>query len=175
MGALLHDVGKIVVPSSILNKRGPLTPEEWVTMKRHPQAGVQLLREIEFPWDIRPMVRHHHERWDGGGYPEGLAGDDIPLSARILCLADVFDALTSDQSYPAGLKPAQALSMMREDRGKMFDPALFDAFYRLHAPAPDGWKKRSLADRRSGRPRVATEVRTDVGMDVGIDPVSLGA
>ena len=135
MGALLHDVGKIVVPSSILNKPGPLTAEEWAIMKRHPQAGVHLLREIEFPWDIRPMVRHHHEHWDGSGYPDGLAGDDIPLSARILCLADVFDALTSGRSYRAGLTPGHALSVMREDRGIIFDPALFDVFEDLHTPA----------------------------------------
>ena len=142
MGALLHDVGKIVVPSSILNKPGPLTAEEWATMKRHPQAGVHLLREIEFPWDIRPMVRHHHEHWDGSGYPDGLAGDDIPLSARILCLADVFDALTSSRSYRAGLTVGRALAIMREDRGRIFDPALFELFEGLHAPAPRSWRQR---------------------------------
>ena len=147
MGALLHDVGKIVVPSSILNKPGPLDAEEWATMKRHPQAGVHLLREIEFPWDIRPMVGHHHEHWDGGGYPDGLAGDAIPLSARILCLADVFDALTSGRSYRAGLTPRHALSVMRADCGIIFDPALFEIFEDLHAPAPR-WKKRARANRQ---------------------------
>ena len=143
MGALLHDVGKIVVPSSILNKPGRLTAKEWATMKAHPQAGVHLLREIEFPWDIRPMVRHHHEHWDGSGYPDGLVGDDIPLSARILCLADVFDALTSTRSYRAGLTPGHALSVMREDCGRIFDPALFELFEGLYAPPPRAWKKRS--------------------------------
>ena len=151
MGALLHDVGKIVVPSSILNKPGRLTAKEWATMKRHPQAGVHLLREIEFPWDIRPMVRHHHEHWDGGGYPDGLVGDDIPLSARILCLADVFDALTSSRSYRARLTPDHALSVMREDRGRIFDPALFELFEGLYAPTPRSWKKRSGVDRWSVR------------------------
>ncbi len=150
MGALLHDVGKIVVPSSILNKPGPLTPAEWATMKRHPQAGVHLLREIEFPWDIRPMVRHHHEHWDGGGYPDGLAGDDIPLSARILCLADVFDALTSSRSYRGGLTPGHALSVMREDSGIIFDPALFEVFEDLYAPATH-WRRRSSGNRWSRR------------------------
>jgi putative nucleotidyltransferase with HDIG domain len=147
MGALLHDVGKIVVPSSILNKRGPLTAEEWVTMKLHPQAGVHLLREIEFPWDIRPMVRHHHEHWDGGGYPDGLSGDDIPLSARILCLADVFDALTSNRSYRAGLASAEALSIMAEDCGRIFDPALFEIFSGLHSPNTRGWNRSSPRNR----------------------------
>ncbi len=154
MGALLHDVGKIVVPSSILNKPGRLTAKEWATMKAHPQAGVHLLREIEFPWDIRPMVRHHHEHWDGSGYPDGLVGDDIPLSARILCLADVFDALTSTRSYRAGLTPGHALSVMREDCGRIFDPALFELFEGLYAPAPRAWKKRSRVGRWSHPPNV---------------------
>jgi putative nucleotidyltransferase with HDIG domain len=151
MGALLHDVGKIVVPSSILNKPGPLTAEEWATMKRHPQAGVNLLREIEFPWDIRPMVRHHHEHWNGGGYPDGLAGDDIPLAARILCLADVFDALTSSRSYRGGLTPGHALSVMRKDCGIIFDPALFEVFEDLHAPAPQVRRKRIRGERWGDR------------------------
>ena len=153
MGALLHDVGKIVVPSSILNKRGRLTDLEWATMKRHPQAGVDLLREIEFPWDIRPMVRYHHEHWDGGGYPDGLAGDAIPLSARILCLADVFDALTSNRSYRAGLAPGHALAVMRRDRGKIFDPALFDLFEGLYAQTPRVGRKRSPPERWRRPPR----------------------
>ena len=148
MGALLHDVGKIIVPSSILNKPGRLSAEEWAIMKRHPRAGVLLLREIEFPWDIRPMVRHHHEHWDGGGYTDGLAGDDIPFSARILCLADVFDALTSSRSYRRGLTPGQALAVMREDCGRIFDPQLFELFEELHAPARRGWRKRSSVVRR---------------------------
>ena len=149
MGALLHDVGKIVVPSSILNKPGRLTAKEWATIKRHPQAGVHLLEEIEFPWDIRPMMRHHHEHWDGTGYPDGLVGNDIPLSARILCLADVFDALTSSRSYRDALTPGHALSVMRHDCGRIFDPALFELFEGLHAPALRGWKKRTLVDRQN--------------------------
>jgi HD-GYP domain-containing protein (c-di-GMP phosphodiesterase class II) len=95
------------------------------------------------------MVRHHHEHWDGGGYPDGLVGDEIPLSARILCLADVFDALTSSRSYRAGMTPGHALSVMREDCGKIFDPVLFELFEGLYAPAPRVWKERSTWDRRS--------------------------
>jgi HD-GYP domain-containing protein (c-di-GMP phosphodiesterase class II) len=148
MGALLHDVGKIVVPSSILNKPGRLTKEEWRIMKRHPQAGVDLLREIEFPWDIRPMVRHHHEFWNGGGYPDGLAGEEIPRSARILCLADVFDALTTSRSYRGGMSVERALSIMRADVGKLFDPALFSVFETLHVrPTRWTWRGRSPTDR----------------------------
>jgi putative nucleotidyltransferase with HDIG domain len=160
MGALLHDLGKIAVPSSILNKPGRLTTEEWGIMKKHPEAGVELLKGIEFPWDIRPMVRHHHERWNGTGYPHGLAGEDIPLSARILCLADVFDALTTDRSYRSGLPADQALAVMRDEAGSTFDPLLFRVFESL-SPAervstPESlstgarrrWVGRSPVDRR---------------------------
>jgi len=151
MGALLHDVGKIVVPSSILNKPGRLTKEEWRIMKRHPQAGVDLLREIEFPWDIRPMVLHHHEFWNGGGYPDGLAGEEIPRSARILCLADVFDALTTSRSYRGGMSVERALSIMRADVGKLFDPALFSVFETLHARRTR-WTWRGLSPTDRSRP-----------------------
>ena len=148
MGALLHDLGKIAVPSSILNKPGRLTAEEWVLMKRHPEAGVELLRGIEFPWDIRPMVRHHHERWGGSGYPHGLSGGDIPLSARVLCLVDVFDALTTDRSYRGGLPPDQAMSVMRNEAGSTFDPHLFRVFRGLFQGMPRQWVARSPQDRR---------------------------
>jgi putative nucleotidyltransferase with HDIG domain len=94
IGALLHDVGKISVPTEILNKPGRLTAHEREVMERHAAAGAELLADIEFPWDILPMVRHHHERWDGAGYPDGIAGENIALVARIVCVADVFDAPT---------------------------------------------------------------------------------
>ena len=88
-----------MVPAEVLNKPGKLTDEEWAMVRRHPTAGVELLADIEFPWDVRPIVESHHERWDGTGYPHGLAGEDIPLTARVLCIADVYDALTSQRSY----------------------------------------------------------------------------
>ena len=131
MGALLHDVGKIVVPTEVLNKNGPLTVEERELIERHPEAGVDLLRDIEFPWDILPMIRGHHERWDGTGYPDRLAGEAIPQSARILCVADVYDALTTDRPYRAGFSPARALEIMMADSGRLFDPAILDAFVRM--------------------------------------------
>jgi putative nucleotidyltransferase with HDIG domain len=101
IGALLHDVGKIEVPTEILTKNGPLTAEERAIMERHAAAGAELLRDIEFPWDVLPMIRSHHERWDGKGYPDRLTGEAIPLTARVLCIADVFDALASDRPYRA--------------------------------------------------------------------------
>ncbi|MET0396283.1 MAG: HD domain-containing phosphohydrolase [Longimicrobiaceae bacterium] len=139
MGALLHDVGKLDVPVAVLNKAGALTPAERIIMERHPDAGVELLADIEFPWDIRPMVRHHHERWSGGGYPTGVAGEAIPLSARILCIADVFDALTTDRPYRRGYSPAQALEIMGGTMREHFDPELLATWTEICArlfPAP---------------------------------------
>ncbi|HUO51199.1 MAG TPA: HD domain-containing phosphohydrolase [Gemmatimonadaceae bacterium] len=127
-GALLHDVGKLIVPSSILNKPGPLTPEERALMERHPAAGEKMLAGIEFPWDIKPMIRSHHERWDGTGYPDRIAGDEIPIAARILCLADVWDALTTDRPYRPAFPREKAMEIMASDSGKAFDPALFTLF-----------------------------------------------
>ncbi|HEX8244723.1 MAG TPA: HD-GYP domain-containing protein, partial [Longimicrobium sp.] len=127
MGAFLHDLGKTEVPEEILNKPGKLTDEERATMERHPVIGDEMLAPVEFPWDIRPMVRSHHERWDGRGYPDGLSGEAIPLSARILRIADVFDALTTARSYRRRLTPAEAMAIMEEDEGS-FDPEIFAIF-----------------------------------------------
>ena len=128
IGSLLHDVGKLIIPSEVLNKPGRLTKEEWDLMKRHPQAGVELLSEIEFPWDVLPIVRSHHECWDGSGYPDALAGNDIPLPARIVCFADVYDALTTERSYKRALSHEEAVEVMRRDVGRQFDPSLFPVF-----------------------------------------------
>jgi putative nucleotidyltransferase with HDIG domain len=127
VGALLHDVGKLIVPAEILNKPGPLTPDEWALMKRHPVAGIDLLGDIDFPWDVRPMVRNHHERWDGRGYPDGLSGMEIPFAARILSVADVYDALTTTRSYRPAFSHEDAVSAMLADRGR-FDPELIGIF-----------------------------------------------
>jgi len=128
IGALLHDVGKIEVPTEILTKNGPLTSDERAIMERHAAAGAEMLRDIEFPWDVLPMIRSHHERWDGKGYPDQLAGEAIPLTARVLCIADVFDALASDRPYRAAFPRDEALAIMQKDVGKAFDPALFERF-----------------------------------------------
>ncbi|HJQ21812.1 MAG TPA: HD domain-containing phosphohydrolase [Gemmatimonadaceae bacterium] len=134
MGALLHDVGKIVVPADILNKAGALTPAELDRMRRHPVAGEELVANANFPWDVRPMIRHHHERWDGTGYPDGLAGEAIPLTARILCVADVFDALTSTRSYRAAHSVDVAVAIMQSECGQTFDPAVLDVFVQTTLP-----------------------------------------
>ncbi|HEY7235784.1 MAG TPA: HD domain-containing phosphohydrolase [Gemmatimonadaceae bacterium] len=136
IGALLHDVGKLVVPSDILNKAAPLTPAERSIMERHASAGADLLKDVEFPWDVLPMIRHHHERWDGAGYPSGLSGDAIPISARILCVADVYDALTTHRPYRAAYSPQDALEAMRADRERVFDPDVLDRFARILESLP---------------------------------------
>jgi len=127
IGALLHDIGKIIVPTEVLNKPGKLTDEEWAIMKRHPEAGLDLVADIDFPGDIGAIIRNHHERWDGAGYPDGLRGEDIPFAARILCVADVYDALTTTRSYRPGLTHSRAAEIMRASTGQ-FDPELLGTF-----------------------------------------------
>lgn len=127
LGALLHDIGKIIVPTEVLNKAGNLTDEEWAIMKRHPEAGLELVADIDFPGDVRSIIRNHHERWDGSGYPDGLKGEEIPFAARVLCVADVYDALTTARSYRDSLSHARAAEVMRSSNGQ-FDPVLLEAF-----------------------------------------------
>jgi diguanylate cyclase (GGDEF)-like protein/putative nucleotidyltransferase with HDIG domain len=154
IGALLHDVGKLIVPAEVLNKPGKLTDEEWALVRKHPEAGEQMLADVQFPWDVSPMVRSHHERWDGHGYPDGLAGENIPLPARILCVADVYDALTTERSYKKAFTQLEAIEIMRREIGKQFDPQLFVKFEEMvrrgsvHAPAA---AQRAMPVRRSGR------------------------
>jgi putative nucleotidyltransferase with HDIG domain len=128
LGALLHDVGKIIVPAEVLNKAGKLTPEEWELMKRHPEAGLALVEGVDFPGDVRAMIRSHHERWDGKGYPDGLARDATPLPARVLCIADVYDALTSARPYRDALDHSTGVEIMRSSDGQ-FDPELLGVFF----------------------------------------------
>ena len=131
MGAFLHDVGKTGVPSEVLNKPGKLTDEEFEQMKKHTVLGDAIISETPFPWDIRPIVRNHHERWDGTGYPDRLKGAEIPLTARILCVADVYDALTTTRSYRGAMSQERALEIMSEEAGKVCDPNLFAVFKEL--------------------------------------------
>jgi putative nucleotidyltransferase with HDIG domain len=135
LGALLHDVGKLVVPSSVLLKRGPLTDEELGLMRRHPAAGARMLRSLGAPETILPLVLHHHERWDGEGYPTGRRGDDIPLEARVLCIADSFDAMTSTRPYRTPWGPDEALKELERCAGTQFDPELVTAFAAAWADA----------------------------------------
>jgi diguanylate cyclase (GGDEF)-like protein/putative nucleotidyltransferase with HDIG domain len=136
--ALLHDMGKLAVPEYILNKPGKLTPAEFEKMKLHASAGADILSAIDFPYPVVPIVRHHHESWDGTGYPDGLRGTSIPIGARILSVVDCYDALTSDRPYRPRLSSEQALQILTDRRGSMYDPLIVDTFARVHGQiAPD--------------------------------------
>ena len=126
--ALLHDMGKLAIPEYILNKPGRLTPLEFDKMKLHAAIGADILSAIDFPYPVIPIVRHHHENWDGTGYPDGLRGTAIPLGARILSVVDCYDALTSDRPYRPRLSAADALRVIIERRGTMYDPIVVDSF-----------------------------------------------
>jgi putative nucleotidyltransferase with HDIG domain len=129
LGAYLHDLGKVRVPHEILNKPGALTAEEFAVMKLHPVWGIEMLAAIEFPWDIKPIIRWHHEKYDGTGYPDRLQGDEIPLSAQIICIVDVYDALTTTRSYRPAMDHAEAMRRMHDSR-HWWRPSVFAAFER---------------------------------------------
>jgi len=122
--ALLHDIGKLAVPEQIINKPGRLTPEEFEKMKVHPIVGAEILERVAFPYPVAPIVRYHHERWDGTGYPEGLAGEEIPIGARILATVDCLDALASHRQYRPALPLAEAMEKVKERAGTSFDPQI---------------------------------------------------
>ena len=127
-GALLHDIGKIGVSDVILRKPGLLTEEEWVEMRRHPLIGEEICRPLQSSREFAPIVRHHHERWDGAGYPDRLKGDAIPIGARIVSLVDAFDAMVHDRPYRAARPLDGVVAELRADAGRQFDPALVDCF-----------------------------------------------
>jgi len=137
LGAVLHDVGKVGIPEQILNKSGPLNPEEWETMKTHVTYGGRLLEPLQPLARIRQMVLHHHEFFDGSGYPEALSGKDIPLGARIVTIADSYDTITSDRSYKKGRTAEQALNELERCAGTQFDPELVQAFVRAMRQLPN--------------------------------------
>jgi ribonuclease P protein subunit RPR2 len=130
-GFLLHDIGKVAVPDAILFKPGPLTLEEEQVMRRHPVIGAQIVRDIEFLGAAREVVRSHHEQWDGSGYPDGLAGDAIPLPARVFAVADALDALTTDRPYRAAHGIAQARTIIAAAAGSQFDPEIVASLARI--------------------------------------------
>jgi putative nucleotidyltransferase with HDIG domain len=127
LGAHLHDLGKVCVPSEILNKPGPLTDEEIEIIRTHPVRGVELLEGIQFPWDIKPIIRWHHERYDGSGYPDGLCGEEIPISAQIIGIADAFDALTTTRSYRPAVTVDAAVQEIRR-KHRQWHPEVYRAF-----------------------------------------------
>ena len=126
--ALLHDIGKIGVSESVLSKPWKLDEQEWASMREHPGSGAEILAAVPFMTPIVDLIRHHHERWDGKGYPDGLSGDAIPLEARILAVADSYDAMTTQRSYSAAMSPAQARDEIIRCSGTQFDPLVVEAF-----------------------------------------------
>ena len=130
--ALLHDIGKLAVPEHIINKPGRLTPEEFEKMKVHPLVGAEILDRVAFPYPVAPIVRSHHERWDGSGYPAGLAGEEIPVGARILAVVDCLDALASDRQYRPAMSLDQAMGKVKEKAGTWFDPKVVEVLERRY-------------------------------------------
>jgi HD-GYP domain-containing protein (c-di-GMP phosphodiesterase class II) len=135
-GFFLHDIGKVGVPEHILCKEGPLTDEEWTVMRTHPTVGAQIVAPIRFLGSAVDTIRHHHERYDGSGYPLGLKADEIPLAARIFAVADTFDAMTSDRPYRSALSTQRALDEIQVGIGSQFDPEVVAEFMALMRESP---------------------------------------
>ncbi len=169
--ALLHDMGKLAVPEYILNKPGKLTEAEFAKMKLHASIGADILSAIDFPYPVVPIVRHHHENWDGSGYPTGLRGTEIPIGARILSIVDCFDALTSDRPYRPRLSAEEAIKVLTERRGKMYDPLIIDTFMKVHDTiAPERFEDESaprviaemVSARKPTTPQIATPILEEI-------------
>ena len=126
--ALLHDIGKLAVPEHILSKPGPLTHEEFQKIRIHPQVGAEIIAAVPFPYPVAPLILSHHERWDGKGYPQGLAGEEIPQGARILTIVDYYDAVTTERPYHKALSHESAIGLLKHESGRALDPAIVETF-----------------------------------------------
>jgi putative two-component system response regulator len=132
-GGYMHDIGKVGIPDAILFKPGKLTPQEWDVMRTHTMRGVEICRHVKSLAPVLPIIRHHHERWDGSGYPDGLAGEAIPLLARLVQMGDIYDALTSPRPYKDAISPVKALRIIREETARGWrDPRIEELFLKLH-------------------------------------------
>jgi putative nucleotidyltransferase with HDIG domain len=134
LGALLHDVGKLGVADAILEKLGPLTEEEWKVVKRHPEVGARMIEPLEFLRKAVPVIRHHHERPDGSGYPDGLEGEEIPLTARIVAATDAYDAMVRSRPYREGRSPTEAIGELTRGAGSQFDSEVVAILARVAVP-----------------------------------------
>jgi putative nucleotidyltransferase with HDIG domain len=159
--ALLHDIGKIAVPDHIINKPGKLTPEEFQKMKVHPVVGAEILERVRFPFPVAPIVRCHHEKWDGSGYPAGLKGEEIPIGSRILTAVDCLDALSSDRQYRRAMPLDQAMAAVERDSGKAFDPRVIDILKRRYV---------QLEQMARSNPMEAWRLSTDIHIERGAEP-----
>ncbi len=171
-GALLHDIGKLAVPEYILNKPGKLTEAEFAKMKIHPTVGGDILKRVNFPYPVEDIVRYHHEKWDGSGYPKGLKGEAIPLIARIISVVDFYDATRCDRPYRKGMKREESLALLRSMVGSAFDPKVVETFIR-HVEAFD-----QLIDSQDIQEQVdstpAVDNQTATKPDAGLAPDILG-
>ena len=131
-GGYMHDIGKVGIPDSILFKRGKLTPEEWEIMQSHTTRGVEICRHLHSLAPVVPVIRHHHERWDGSGYPDGLAGEQIPFLARLLQIGDIYDALTTSRPYKDAISAPKAVRIIKEETARGWrDPQIVELFLKL--------------------------------------------
>jgi putative nucleotidyltransferase with HDIG domain len=160
--ALLHDIGKLVVPEYIISKPGKLTQEEFEKMKTHTVVGAEIVERIRFPYPVAPLVRGHHEKWDGSGYPDGLAGEEIPMGARILAAVDTLDALASDRQYRRAMPLEQAIAIIRAESGKSFDPKVVEILERRYLDL----------DRLARESHRIEKLPTDVKVDRGDAPAA---
>src|SRR5258705_9845890 len=152
--SILHDIGKLAVPEHIISKPGRLTPEEFDKMKIHPIVGAEILERVQFPYPVVPIVRAHHEKWDGSGYPHGIKGEEIPIGARILAAVDCLDALASDRQYRRALPLDEAMKVVEQESGKGFDPRVVEVLKRRYV------ELEQLAKTESGaESRLSTEVK----------------
>lgn len=159
--SLLHDIGKLAVPEHIISKPGRLTPEEFEKMKIHPVVGAEILERVQFPYPVAPIVRHHHEKWDGSGYPDGLVAESIPLGARILTAVDCLDALATDRQYRPALPLDDAMAYLVKESGKAFDPKVVDILARRYQELEVLAKSTKLN---------LTPLKTDVKVERGVAP-----
>ncbi len=171
--SILHDIGKLAVPDYIISKPGRLTPEEFEKMKIHPVVGAEILETISFPYPVVPIVRAHHEKWDGSGYPYGLKGEEIPIGARILTCVDCFDALASDRQYRRALPLEEALEIIRSEENKSFDPQVVEILLRRHKELEDLARREPLDEPK----RLSRYMKVERGLapDAGFEEVSPNA
>jgi putative nucleotidyltransferase with HDIG domain len=171
--SVLHDIGKLAVPEHIISKPGKLTPEEFEKMKVHPIVGAEILEQINFPYPVAPVVRSHHEKWDGTGYPDGLAGEAIPIGARILSAVDCLDALASDRQYRRALPLDEAMAHVERDSGKAFDPRVVAALKSRYIELEQLARLQEPEERRV----LSVDVKVDRGAapDAGFAPAETGS
>ncbi|HXC72685.1 MAG TPA: diguanylate cyclase [Pyrinomonadaceae bacterium] len=171
-GALLHDIGKLAVPEYILNKPGKLTEAEFAKMKIHPSVGGDILKRVNFPYPVEDIVRYHHEKWDGSGYPRGLKAEAIPLIARIISVVDFYDATRCDRPYRKGMKREESLALLRSMVGTAFDPRVVETFTRHVEEFDRLIDSQDIQEQVASTPSVDTETRTKP--DAGLAPDILG-